>query len=318
FKTEKTSQRLHCQRLRNTGYALHQRVTAAQHRQQRLRDRLLLPGNDASDLLFSPRKQLVCRNHSLNHSPLLTNAIFKTHATLATPASRVRLPRAAARIFSASSDNARAIASASRRVGLSFVASFAFSRCRPTVFQSPPSRVFKVCTIAAGPSSRIACGTPASRTMARSNLRFAASVAAAVARAFPYRSPIEEANSTGELLGTITGERSGPFLRLKLSTSSTANSATCAISHPIGSPRAASHNPGTVSCNDSSHRTVRPSPRLSRSSRWSVSVFSSAFVSGTAELHHTASPRPTGIRTTTASCPQRCAISTSSFPAHVP
>src|SRR5215472_4134353 len=283
LESEKSPQRLHRERLRHTGHALHQRMSAAKHRQQRLCHRLLLPCDDTPDLLLSTRKQLVCRRYSFSHSPLLILTMFiNNYATLTVAASRERPLRAAVRILSASSANAFEIASASRYVGLSRATSFALSRCRLMLVQSPPSRCFSEFTIAFGPSSTIACGTPASRKIARSNLRRAASVAAVVARAFSYRSPIDDANSTGELLGTITGARSGPFLRLKLSTSNTASRTTWAISHHSGSPRAALHSPGTASCSDSSHKIVRPSPRLSSRSRTSASVLSSAFVSGAA------------------------------------
>src|SRR6185312_5981932 len=78
--SQEPRQRLHCERLRYTRHALHQRMATAQHCQQRLGNCLLLPGDDASDLLLSARKQFVCCRYSFTHSLLLTNAMFKNHS----------------------------------------------------------------------------------------------------------------------------------------------------------------------------------------------------------------------------------------------
>ena len=74
---KKSRQRLHRKRLRHARHAFHQRMAAAQQRQQRLLDQLLLPRNHAPNLLTPLLKQLQRR---LNLLDVATGNLQFTHS----------------------------------------------------------------------------------------------------------------------------------------------------------------------------------------------------------------------------------------------
>ena len=152
----------------------------------------------------------------------------------------------------------------------------------------------------------------------RSNLRVAASVAALLAPAFSYKSPIDVANSTGELRGNRYRRTQRPAPPAEAHHQQPKQQRRLRAPPLSGNPFASSQilfAPHAATRQTQSLVPHPHSPAAASNPHRSSTPHSSAAPPSSTRPPHRVPPR---IRTTAASCPQRCAISTFCFPGPCP